>query len=421
MSNIMERALDKIEGNQVEVTVVDGICGKGKSSWAIQHIIANPKDKYIYITPYLDEITRVLVTCGRGGVVLSQPQVHKGRGKKINHFKNMLLKGDNIVCTHALIDSWDSECDDIIDKYGYTLIMDEVHNVINPYTFDEDDINLLYNSKFFTVGERGRLTWTGSYKGKMFNEFRNLCEQGALYYYGGKLYIWAFPVGLFKSMKKVYVLTWFFEAQLQAYYYKFNGIKYDMKTVELVEGKYTLKNYDVIEAMSDSNRLLGLINIYEGNMNYTIHDKTQLTSSWYNRCSDVSLKEINLNLYNYFRNVTKGGSNVNMWTCKKEKQQVLKGKGYSNGFIPINARATNAYRHKENCAYIYNIFMNPIEKRFFTSQGIHVNEELYALTELLQWVFRSRVRDGKPINLYLPAYRMREQIYKVYLQYSSKF
>lgn len=421
VSNIMERVLDKIEGKQVEVTVVDGICGKGKSSWAIQHMIDNPKDKYIYITPYLDEITRVLETCGKEGVVLSQPQVHKGRGKKINHFKEMLSKGENIVCTHALIDYWDEECDEIINRYGYTLIMDEVHNVITPYTFDEDDINLLYNSKFFTVEERGKLTWTGTYKGRLFNEFKNLCKQGALYYYGGKLYLWAFPVGLFKNMKKIYVLTWYFEAQLQSYYYRFNSIEYDMKTVEMVNGKYSLKKYDAIEAMSDAKKMLGFINVYEGNLNFDNTDKIKLTSSWYERSDTASLKTLSDNSRNFLKHIVKGVVNDSMWTCKKDKQSIVKPSGFSTGFIPLNARATNAYRHKENCVYLYNVYMNPIEKRFFMSQGIHVNEELYALTELLQWVFRSRVRMGEPINLYLPSYRMREQIYKNYLELVDKF
>lgn len=53
-------------------------------------------------------------------------------------------------------------------------------------------------------------------------------------------------------------------------------------------------------------------------------------------------------------------------------------------------------------------FTSPIIKQFFRERDIVVNEELYALSELLQWVFRSQLRDGKPIDLYLPSRRMRE-------------
>jgi len=31
----------------------------------------------------------------------------------------------------------------------------------------------------------------------------------------------------------------------------------------------------------------------------------------------------------------------------------------------------------------------------------------YALTELIQWVWRSRIRKGEPITVYLPSMRMR--------------
>lgn len=47
-----------------------------------------------------------------------------------------------------------------------------------------------------------------------------------------------------------------------------------------------------------------------------------------------------------------------------------------------------------------NRFVNPVVKQFFKDRGVIVNEELYALSELLQWVFRSQIRNGKPIDLY---------------------
>ena len=42
-----------------KITVVDSICGAGKTSWAIQFMDNNFKDRYIYITPFLEEIRRI--------------------------------------------------------------------------------------------------------------------------------------------------------------------------------------------------------------------------------------------------------------------------------------------------------------------------------------------------------------------------
>ncbi|CAG9612806.1 hypothetical protein BACCIP111899_01984 [Bacillus rhizoplanae] len=51
--------------------------------------------------------------------------------------------------------------------------------------------------------------------------------------------------------------------------------------------------------------------------------------------------------------------------------------------------------------------MNPMIKRFFHSHDIKVNEDLFALSELLQWLFRSAIRNDEPIDVYIPSERMR--------------
>ena len=51
--------------------------------------------------------------------------------------------------------------------------------------------------------------------------------------------------------------------------------------------------------------------------------------------------------------------------------------------------------------------MNPTIKNFFVCHGVDVDEENYALSELIQWIWRSRIRLGYDIDLYLPSERMR--------------
>ncbi|MNR36774.1 hypothetical protein D3C85_1547400 [compost metagenome] len=38
----------------------------------------------------------------------------------------------------------------------------------------------------------------------------------------------------------------------------------------------------------------------------------------------------------------------------------------------------------------------------------NMDQTLYALSEMVQFIWRSRIRDGKEINLYIPSKRMRE-------------
>ncbi|MEG2695893.1 MAG: hypothetical protein RR966_15745, partial [Acinetobacter sp.] len=35
-------------------------------------------------------------------------------------------------------------------------------------------------------------------------------------------------------------------------------------------------------------------------------------------------------------------------------------------------------------------------------------EDIFALSEMVQWVWRSAIREGNPINIYVPSSRMRD-------------
>ena len=76
-------------------------------------------------------------------------------------------------------------------------------------------------------------------------------------------------------------------------------------------------------------------------------------------------------------------------------------------FLDLSARATNSYRQKTAIAYLINRYPNIFYVAFFNKRGDTINKDLYALGDLIQWIWRSAVRDGKPIKLYLPSERMR--------------
>ena len=124
------------------------------------------------------------------------------------------------------------------------------------------------------------------------------------------------------------------------------------------------------------------------------------------------MTELKNNTVNYFKNIIKSKSQDNMWTCFKDFKNQVKGKGYTKGFIPANARATNLYKDKINCAYLINMYSNPMILKFFKNKGVNINEDDYALSCLIQWLFRSAIRENKNINLYIPSSRMRNLLKK---------
>ena len=78
------------------------------------------------------------------------------------------------------------------------------------------------------------------------------------------------------------------------------------------------------------------------------------------------------------------------------------------GFVSLGSRATNMYIDKTCLAYLANIYLNPYIAQFFNSKGVKVDEDKYALSEMLQWIFRSAVRAENDVNIYIPSKRMRE-------------
>jgi len=51
--------------------------------------------------------------------------------------------------------------------------------------------------------------------------------------------------------------------------------------------------------------------------------------------------------------------------------------------------------------------VKPYIVQFFKDRGVEVDNDSFALSEMIQWVWRSGIRDHKPINIYIPSSRMR--------------
>lgn len=429
---------------QSRIVVIDAICGKGKTQWALERIVKTD-EKFIYVTPYLEEVDRVITWCKEHQVQINEPKYvqdkEKNKGKlkrekeiitKSEHFKKLLLSGKNIVTTHALLDRITLEMLDIIKEHNYTLYLDEVHEVIKSYSFSKEDLKLLMDAKCIEVDPTTKqVHWIDtSYldSKNVFIEFKNLCDLGAMYYYADNLYMWCFPISLFDVVDKTIILTYLFEGQLQAFYYNMYKIKYVYRSVEYDKAN---KCYKVIpftkeNIINDIKEYAQYIDLYEGNMNFIINENS-LTTSWYNKAyiedktkNMGNLKRLQKHLLNWFCNIRKSKSEDNLWTTLKEYKNELKGKGYTTSFLELNSRATNYYNDRHNLAYMYNRHLRPFEKQFLQLKGVTVYEDLFALSELLQWIFRSAIREKETIYLYLPALRMRNLL-KDWINLATKY
>ena len=137
------------------------------------------------------------------------------------------------------------------------------------------------------------------------------------------------------------------------------------------------------------------------------NDFHALSMSWYDGKPD-EVEQLKKNVYNCINNVWRGASaDDKLWGCFKSYGHKVQGKGYTKSFLTFNAKATNAYRNRKYLVYIVNLFMNVNDKRFYQKHGIDVDEDAYALSIMVQWIWRSAIRDGDEIGLYIPSRRMR--------------
>lgn len=389
------------------ITVIDSIMGTGKTSYAIQMMKEAPEvQKFIFITPFLDEVERIKLALPERH--FREPSKSNKKGAKLEGLKQLLVRGENIASTHALFKRCDEEVVELLKANGYILILDEVCEVVEQMDIVEEDIDILFKSQTI-IEDKKWIRWVGTsreYRGAL-KDVMESCFMNNVYRYGNKFYMWTFPVDVFQSFSKVYVLTYMFDGSLQKYYFDLFNQSYEYKSVSKVGARFELveyvENYDMTE-------LSKLINIYEGNLNEVGNDRTAFSKTKLDKMKKEKspiLKVIQKNIYNYFRNIAKCKANERMWTTFKDTKNELKGDGYTKQFLACNSRATNKYKDRTTMAYMCNRFVQPSIKNFFTANGVEINEDRIALSELVQWIFRSSIREGKEVNLYIPSSRMR--------------
>ena len=397
-----------------KITVIDSIMGTGKTSYAIQYMNeAGPSEKFIYITPLLDEVARI-----KNGVLnrkFYDPNNANDEKRKMTSLKDLIVKGENITSTHSLFQTADDELIELLTDCGYTLILDEVMDCVEPVNVKQSDITKLIRSGDIRVVDN-KAEWIGDpHDDSRYRDIRLLAQAGNLFYHRGKFLVWAFPPAVFNAVEKVIVMTYLFRGQMQRYYFDLFGFEYDYNAVKNTDGRYELTKYDVNN--EGRAELFKLIDLYKGKKNDVGNRKNALSASYLRRADLDVYREIQLNLYGFFQNDCEAKRGDVYYSTLKEIEKQIAPKGYKEPtrktgtraevIIPLNARATNFYQDRWAIAYIYNRYTNPHINSFFQDNAVTIDEELLAVSDLLQWIWRSRIRNGQPIKLYVPSSRMR--------------
>lgn len=360
----------------------------------------------------------------------------------------LIRNGENIVTTQSLWSLFNEETLAAFrhSDYIYTAYFDEIPPLFREVVgngrkrddfgeivqFGSADVRLMQQENM-VVAKGGVIQYNDACEydrlgsdHKVFDAVKNLSRSCTLYAFGEKggqfTSILAFAR---REMFTCFKACWFFSyrtwnSMLHKYCLLHDiGMKYyhilDRHIVKNPEGKY-------VETYPEGMERLVILD--DRAFNFT----GSLSKEWYKRAradaSGALLKELKGRFRNAYGFMKQHGvtSDTFMFTTFTAFKELLQSNGryYPSlkRFLPCNTKATNDYSDCTGVAYLCNRFFDVTCCNFLTQQAkvrempeLKFDNDNYALTELLQFIWRSNMRvteSGKPVYVWVPDQRMRQ-------------
>jgi hypothetical protein len=393
------------------INILDYPCGSGKTTQMIKGFEVGRK--YLVIVPLLSEVQRVI--CQSKGVVFVQPHEKDNEANtKTSSLEAQLLHGLNIVTTHKMYERLVPMVHEgLLDDYD--IIIDEVPDVVKSITsksktsIDEFYVDAGYMNVDVVTGlVRPTQKWwqnRDEVSDTLSPKILKYAETGCLYLQDGKMFIWALPESILKAGRSVTIMTFKAEGSMLLAYLRKLGLPYEVSNDNYLEEDFRRKAVELIT-------LEDIGSLSKTPLTFTAQTKGIALASY---CSKIvhSLKNLRE------RKLKDVKPDNILLTCKKdawikasndnevEHTQLAKhSRLKASNWIPNTTRGTNDYIHCSHLIYLYDQHINPVIARWL-GNNTQKFKDAYALTELIQWIWRSRIRRGEPITVYLPSPRMR--------------
>ena len=365
--------------------------------------------KFIFVTQFLKEAERIKNGCATRRFV--SPECTRG-GTKLGDIHRLIREGRNIATTHSLFISYTEDTKRLIEEGGYTLVLDESVDILRQCDIATGDIDILKKGEI--VRETGdKIEWIfDDYVKEESGRFREemlRARSNNFLRFEENFFFWTIPPELFTCFQDVYVLTYMFRAQPLCCFFKTYGIDFEYIGVRKTDSGY---EYCDASEMSRALDLRDKVHILDDHkLNAVGENRTDLSFSWYRSAQNdefsYRLDRVRKNLVNVFKNIYRASAKETLWTTFKEYTSAVRGNGYQASFVPYNMRASNEYADRKYLAYCVNNFPRPLEHRYYATNGANWDGDEYALSILVQWMFRSAIRNGEEIWIYVPSKRMR--------------
>lgn len=395
------------------VTIIDRPCGTGKTSKFIREF--DPEKSYLVVTPYITEVDRIV---REAGVPFFQPSTEGDNDTKGKHLEELLAAGCNVATTHELFHQINP-----LARRGYLedhhIIIDEVLAVCRAVVGkNQRSFQRFYlEDGYATVDDDGKVTPTAQWDAEFAAvsdtldlRLYRLAKAGMLHVVDNEFFMWVLPEELLRAGRSISIYTYLAEGSMLLAYLRKQGIPYTHDTDPECDREFREKAKELItiEAVPSLARQRFSYSAQTNRRGCAAREKK--VSGALKKLREGPLREVPLDRV--------------LITCVKSnwykdgKSDIPKPKpgGFSTNsrmftkaqWIPNTTRGTNLYSECSHLIYLYNQHINPYMRRWLDLSGDKSAGDRYALTELIQWIYRSRVRKGDPITVYLPSKRMRD-------------
>lgn len=397
------------------IYVVDAIMGTGKSSAMINYMNTHTEKRYACAVPFLSEIDRVMSECHGRGFVKPERGEWTGDGyttSKTDHCTKLFSRGKNVILTHANFTYFVPETLKAIKDHHYTLFIDETLSLFEDCGVSSSDMDILVDAGFFTA-DGDTLHYTGKeYGGGVFSDVIRLARSRELMRMNNGVYCWTLPMSYLRAFDDVFILTYKFRSQVMCAMMQAEGLTWQSLGVRNDGGRYSF--YEGVTPLpAYAGHLSDMIWISDhvklNAIGATPEDGRQrpLTIAAYQRGGTELCERIRKDLHNFAQNVAGARASDVMWSTFSSFEKSIGGNRYKCCFLAHNCRGTNDYHTRTALAYFVNLYMNVGLRQKFASKGVTMSDNEYALSTMIQWIWRSAIRDGKPIKILLPSERMR--------------
>lgn len=434
-----------------EIKVIDYLMGTGKTTYVFNEMINHVNKKYMYVTPLLSEAKkRATSVCA--SINMKTPSDEEV--SKSDSLLELLKEGANISTTHTLFKLLRKEHIELISEMGYTIILDEVLDYIQPYdAYTKGDLDDLFKRGDLTVDEdnlgKVSMNWNVS-TGNHYKDLYNVCNVGMLYStkQPKTLLNIQIPPVMLDAAKEVVILTYMFDSSAMAAFFKLRDYKVTKLLIPVLaererEVKLHLKdNLDFIEIKA-ADKIISKFR--DTSLSYTWWDKAvkegyakdyvKTVSTWIKNNSELS--------DSFYFCTPKGIVEKQKGIALLEKYKVqhfanttkftdLKGRAIPTPkidddedetkpkdieitykypkWLPVSIKATNNYSDKTLCLCLQNVYPNVDIQFYLQDYSDKIDNDKYALAEVLQFIWRGCIRENKKMKLYIGSPRMKKLV-----------